>query len=44
MVCLKEFLEPIIDLSIDELNYFYSSLGNNLALDKKILEEIVPTI
>ena len=44
MVCPTDFLEPIIDLSSDELNYFYSSLGNNLALDKKILKEIAHTI
>ena len=44
MVCPTDFLEPIIDLSSEELNCFYSSLGNNLALDKKILEEIAHTI
>tara|TARA_B100001063_G_C16552938_1_gene446997 strand:+ start:347 stop:733 length:387 start_codon:yes stop_codon:yes gene_type:complete len=44
MACPTDFLEPIIDLSSDELNYFYSSFGNNLALDKKILEEIGHTI
>ena len=44
MVCPTDFLEPIIYLSSDELNYFYSSLGNNLALDKKTLEKIASTI
>ena len=44
MVCPTDLLEPILDLSSDELNYFYSSLGNNLALDKKIFEEISLTI
>ena len=40
LLCPTDCLEPIVNNTFKEENYFYTSLGNSLSLDTKTLEYI----
>lgn len=39
-VCPTDFLEPMINKTFGERNYFYSSLGNSFILNQELVQQI----
>lgn len=36
-ICPTDFLEPVINRSFKQINYYYTSLGNSIAFDSKTI-------